>query len=359
MDKFCEPTPKDTVMARNPAPATAHASINISDERSYAARRRPHESASLLAAAEARQNAVDEIAPPNPGVAPLEAFVVLAVAAVACSTTSAAEQSLPSMTPGILKGLWRQTTTALLFAPVALIEITCRRPKREASAVSAAAAGAAPPSALHVALALAVATVGYAWQSDCCLIALRYASTASVIALVNSTPLWLVLMAIAARRPPPVAVLAGAAVAGVGVLLCLAAGDDSGGGASDVLFGCLVAALGGVGGACYMTAAARLRPLGVGVGTLTAVVNAGAALSSLGAALVAPAFLLEGIAPLVEPLAVDVMSGGLGWLAGVCIGPSLFVSLVVDGLGNVGLVLSMQHFGPLCVSLVLLMEPIW
>ena len=178
---------------------------------------------------------------------------ILIGAQLACASTASCVHALPLETPSVLRGLWRQTLTSLIFGSLALVLLLVKRYWQESSEsadsdkerllTSPSDAQPAqksdireddaptPSSQLAHIVLVTLAVVGAALLNDTIVIALEYASSAAVMCLCNTTPIWLILYAIiycGAETPAKITV-AGAGISLVGAIICATAegGDDS------------------------------------------------------------------------------------------------------------------------------------
>lgn len=203
----------------------------------------------------------------------------------------------------------------------------------------------------RVAIVIAV-VVGFTIQNLALCVAFLFVPTAIALTLVNSTPLWLVGYAVLFTSKPPRRIVTFAAVIGFigAVVLCAAelrAPSDATQ-ARNPLVGVIVGAVGGVGGALYVSAAKRAKA--VPPTRLLLFANAGAVLFT---------FLIvlgQSRDSVRKPL--DPEHGIFGWSARGNRADSIFLSLVVDGVGILGVLLALRFVDPLVVTVSLQLEPI-
>ncbi len=169
---------------------------------------------------------------------------ILICAQLAAASTAACCKSLPDVTPMVLRGLWRQTLTSCIFAIISLIfylrnnsggtgtksnedddsldEKTYIMSSKKSNEQGI---GDTLQSILedygydndegdlgddrtpfnlsptHIGLVL-LAVIGATLLNDTIVVALRFASSAAVMCLCNTTPIWLILYAIVSCRAP-------------------------------------------------------------------------------------------------------------------------------------------------------------
>lgn len=152
-----------------------------------------------------------------------QGVAILICAQLSCASTSSWVHSLPAETPSLLKGLWRQTFTSLIFLPISLYASHNRKSKPDKlKAIE-------ETSALEKIVYIVMAVVGFGLQNIGMVIGLGMASTASVMCLTNTTPMWLILWSIIMCHPPSGGMVLGAALALVGAIVCASGGSDAGG----------------------------------------------------------------------------------------------------------------------------------
>ena len=274
-----------------------------------------------------------------------QGVAILICAQLSCASTSSWVHSLPAETPSLLKGLWRQTFTSLIFLPISLYASHNRKSKPDKlKAIE-------ETSALEKIVYIVMAVVGFGLQNIGMVIGLGMASTASVMCLTNTTPMWLILWSIIMCHPPSGGMVLGAALALVGAIVCASGGSDAGGSVgSNEALGCICATLGGIGGALYMAACRKIGPIGLHPTTLTLMVNLGAFVVSVLAGLI--------ILPSLT-WSTDPTTGVFGWAAdSSTFAYSLLLSIFPDCFGNFGIMIALTYFEPLIVSMVMLTEPL-
>ena len=170
---------------------------------------------------------------------------ILICAQLAAASTAACCKSLPDETPMVLRGLWRQTLTSCIFAIISLILYlrnnsggTGTKCNEDADSLdektylmsskkSELGIGDTLQSILedycydngegdtevddrtpfnwlspiHIGLVL-LAVIGATLLNDTIVVALRFASSAAVMCLCNTTPIWLILYAVVSCRAP-------------------------------------------------------------------------------------------------------------------------------------------------------------
>ena len=171
--------------------------------------------------------------------------IILICAQLAAASTAACCKSLPDETPMVLRGLWRQTLTSCIFAIISLIlylrnnsggtgtksnedddsldEETYLMSSKKSNEKGI---GDTLQSILedygydndegdvvddrtpfnwlsptHIGLVL-LAVIGATLLNDTIVVALRFASSAAVMCLCNTTPIWLILYAVVSCRAP-------------------------------------------------------------------------------------------------------------------------------------------------------------
>lgn len=297
---------------------------------------------------------------------------ILIGAQLACASTASCVHALPEETPSVLGALWRQILTSLIFGSLALVlllmkthrqESTCSENAEKEQLLSSLPDAqpvrkpdAPTPSSLmtHIVL-VALAVVGAALLNDTIVIALKYASSAAVMCLCNTTSIWLILYAIiycGAETPAKITV-AGAAISLVGAIICATAegGEDSeGGDPKNEGLGAIIATIGGIGGAIYMTACRKLAPVGINPIVLTLIINIGMASVSF---LLCLATLPGGVTATTR-----IDNGLFGFLNPQANPAALLHSLLPDCCGNFGIMIALSFFEPLIVSLIMLTEPL-
>ena len=176
--------------------------------------------------------------------------IILICAQLAAASTAACCKSLPDETPMVLRGLWRQTLTSCIFAIISLIlylrnnsggtDTKCNEDdsldektylmsskKSDELGIGDTLSNTLQSiledygyddeveggvsvddrtffnwlSPTHIGLVL-LAVVGATLLNDTIVVALRFASSAAVMCLCNTTPIWLILYAVVSCRAP-------------------------------------------------------------------------------------------------------------------------------------------------------------
>ena len=344
---------------------------------------------------------------------PVCGYVVLACACIACASTSAFERELPDAVSGPLRSVWRQSVTTVLLAIVEIARrdqctsssssSSCRRrraPSIETTKSLVVAAVAAepkqqdllkPPSRrrpsqetylttkrrqreardqflrrllrglvsvevdVDFVSVLARVILGFAVQNIALCVAFLFVPTPVALVLVNATPLWLVCWASVNGDGTHPVVAFGTLVGFLGaVILCTAELSESEQQSTmthrrNPVVGVVVGIVGGIGGAVYVTAARRAKM--VPPTRLLFLANCGALVLSI---LVVFAENPDGLPPLFDP------NAGLG---GWCTTrrnflDSVGLSLVVDGVGVLGILYCLGIIAPLVVTVALQLEPV-
>jgi drug/metabolite transporter (DMT)-like permease len=291
--------------------------------------------------------------------------ILLVAAQMSCAATASCVHALPKETPSILRGLWRQTLTMFIFFPLSMAVIYRKRKSidagnNEREPLVNRNVGDDPTEDIATSSAftdrlpfIAMAVFGATLLNNTMVVALQYASSAAVMCLVNTTPMWLILYSVLSCNPPGKITIAGASLSLIGAIICASGGE--GDGANDTsdteTLGAMIATMGGIGAAMYMTACSNLSPLGLHPIVLTLVINIGMMSASL---FLCVAFLEEG----VNMLSTNTMNGFWGFLNPHANPPALFDSVFPDCFGNFGIMISLSYFEPLIVSMVMLTEPL-
>jgi len=183
--------------------------------------------------------------------------LILICAQLAAASTAACCKSLPDETPMVLRGLWRQTLTSCIFATLTLIlyirdsfgndsggtksnedadsldEKTYLKSSKKSDELGI---GDTLQSILedygcddndegdiddrtffnwlsptHIGLVV-LAVIGATLLNDTIVVALRFASSAAVMCLCNTTPIWLILYAVVSCRSPGTLTMFGALI---------------------------------------------------------------------------------------------------------------------------------------------------
>lgn len=143
----------------------------------------------------------------------------------------------------------------------------------------------------------------------------------------------------------------GASISLVGATVC-----STGKGGDDALhenesLGAIIATVGGIGGAIYMSSCHKLAPLKLHPIHLSLMINIG---MMIGTFFLCLGNLPEGIAF----FSIDVTRGFFGFLNSQANPAALLQSVFPDLAGNFGIMLALRHFDPLIVSLVMMTEPL-
>ena len=143
----------------------------------------------------------------------------------------------------------------------------------------------------------------------------------------------------------------GASISLVGATVC-----STGKGGDDALhenesLGAIIATVGGIGGAIYMSSCHKLAPLKLHPIHLSLMINIGM--------MIATFFLCFGNLPEgIAFFSIDVTRGFFGFLNSQANPAALLQSVFPDLAGNFGIMLALSHFDPLIVSLVMMTEPL-
>ena len=323
--------------------------------------------------------------------------IILVLAQIAAASTASCVHALPSVTPSVLRGLWRQTLTSIIFSVLTLILFVCRnvgmdhknacndvdedtydgeigKVEQEDSsdrrsmktsigndATSIVKSSTADnddyTSAAARFVLVVIAVVGATLLNDTIVIALEYASSAAVMCLCNTTPIWLILFAIVhcGVSSPGALTIAGASLSLIGAIICATGGesndDEDSTGPKNESLGAIIATIGGIGGAMYMTACRKLAPVGLHPILLTFIVNVGMATVSF---LLCLATLPNG----VTIFSKDITHGFFGFLNAEANPAAILHSVFPDCGGNFGIMIALLYFEPLIVSMVMLTEPL-
>ena len=151
---------------------------------------------------------------------------------------------------------------------------------------------------------------------------------------------------------PGIITIVGAGISLVGAIICATAeGDDSNGfGPKNESLGAMIATIGGIGGAIYMTACRKLAPVGINPIVLTLIINIGMASVSF--------FLCLMTLPGGITATTSLGNGFFGFLNPQANPAALLHSLLPDCCGNFGIMIALSYFEPLIVSLIMLTEPL-
>jgi drug/metabolite transporter (DMT)-like permease len=290
--------------------------------------------------------------------------VLLVAAQMSCAATASCVHALPKETPSVLRGLWRQTLTMFIFFPLSLVVVYRKRKSTDAGnnehePLVNRNVGDEPTEDIATSSSftdrlpfIAMAIFGATLLNDTMVVALQYASSAAVMCLVNTTPMWLILYSVLSCNPPGTITIVGASVSLIGAIICASGGEGGANDTSDTeTFGAMIATMGGIGAAMYMTACSKLSPLGLHPIVLTLVINIGMMTASL---FLCVTFLEEG----VNMLSTNTMNGFWGFLNPHANPPALFDSIFPDCFGNFGIMIALSYFEPLIVSMVMLTEPL-
>jgi drug/metabolite transporter (DMT)-like permease len=113
----------------------------------------------------------------------------------------------------------------------------------------------------------------------------------------------------------------------------------------------VIALLGAVGGAAYMTACRELMPVGINPIILSLTINIGMATTTFILCLLT---LPNGI----SFFSTNVQNGFFGFLNPVAARAAFLHSIFPDMFGNFGAMIALSYFEPLIVSMVFLTEPL-
>ena len=117
--------------------------------------------------------------------------------------------------------------------------------------------------------------------------------------------------------------------------------------------GAMIALLGAIGGASYMTATRELMPVGINPIVLSLAINIGMATTTLILCLLT---LPNGNG--LSFFSTNVENGFFGFLNPVANPAAFFHSIFPDLFGNFGAMIALSYFEPLIVSMVFLCEPL-
>ena len=246
--------------------------------------------------------------------------IILVSAQLAAASTASCVHALPDETPSVLRGLWRQTLSSIMFAIIFSLLILCKRRKTTEGddeqveneytnlnslqldddslssndedddtddSATTSSTDTDLGSSVTIFRLVISAVVGAALLNNSIVIALQYASSAAVMCLCNTTPIWLILYAIVhcGIDTPGFFTILGASLSLAGAIICATSGGEGegeGGGAhaTNERLGAIIATMGGIGGAIYMTACRKLSPTGIHPIVLNLIINVGMSMVS-------------------------------------------------------------------------------
>mmetsp|Transcript_53984 Transcript_53984/g.114680 ORF Transcript_53984/g.114680 Transcript_53984/m.114680 type:complete len:461 (-) Transcript_53984:30-1412(-) len=299
----------------------------------------------------------------------LTGAAVLVCAQFAAASTASCVKALPIETPSMLRGLWRQTLTSFIFSVFTIVMwlLRIRRDAKDESHMHSD-----PGEETHLLqkhgsrektydglsattriVLVALTVVGATLLNDTIVVALRYASSAAVMCLCNTTPVWLILYAIVDCKveSPGAITIMGATLSLFGTIICSTGEGDDGSEYENGRLGAIIATIGAIGGAIYMTACRRLSPCGLHPIHLSLIINIG---------MMATTFLLclPTLPNGITFFSTDINNGFFGFLNPKANPAAFLHSIFPDLGGNFGIMLALSYFEPLIVSMVMLTEPL-
>ena len=142
-----------------------------------------------------------------------------------------------------------------------------------------------------------------------------------------------------------VVTILGASLSLVGTIVCSVGGDRDGTEHENENLGAIIATVGGIGGAIYMTSCRKLAPCGLHPIHLSLIINIGMMITTF--------FLCIGTMPDgIEIWSFDTSKGFFGFLNPKANPAALLHSVFPDLGGNFGIMLVLHYFDPLIVSMV-------
>ena len=318
----------------------------------------------------------------------IKGTVILICAQLSAASTASCVKALPSDTPSFLRGLWRQALTSFIFTIFTVMLYLFQRKDcnyneyetksgddsncvvDERTYLVSKKEGVTSiqeeddekekdkhfiwTSPKHLVL-VGLTVVGATLLNDSIVVALRYTSSAAVMCLCNTTPIWLILYAIInckAETPGTITIM-GAFLSLIGTIICATAGGEGDESQHEnESIGAIIATLGGIGGAIYMTACRKIAPSGrLHPIHLSLIINVGMTITTL---LLCVGTLPNGI----EFFSTDITKGFFGFLSPKANPAAVLHSVFPDIGGNFGIMLSLLFFEPLIVSMVMLTEPL-
>lgn len=137
----------------------------------------------------------------------------------------------------------------------------------------------------------------------------------------------------------------GATISLIGAIVCSTGTQDDSVQHENESLGAIIATIGGIGGAIYMTSCRKLMPCGLHPIHLSLIINLGMMTTTL--------FLCLGTMPDgVDFWSTDTTNGFFGFLNPKANPAALLHSLFPDLGGNFGIMMSLHYFEPLIVSMV-------
>ena len=167
-----------------------------------------------------------------------------------------------------------------------------------------------------------------------------------------TAPIWLILYAIVNCRAetPGMVTIIGASLSLFGTAVCSTGESVDGTVNENEKLGAIIATIGALGGAIYMTACRKLAPCGLHPIHLSLIINIGMMLATF---VLCIATLPNGI-----HISRDITTGFFGFLNPEANPAAVLHSVFPDLGGNFGIMLSLHYFEPLLVSMVMLTEPL-
>jgi len=291
---------------------------------------------------------------------------ILICAQISAASTASCVKALPEETPNILRGLWRQTLTSVIFSILTISVVVrnrCSSGSEETNDDDSEKDNLLSKpleedddqftiSKERLVLVL-TAVLGSTLLNDTIVIALEYASSAAVMCLCNTTPIWLIIYTViqcGSDMPSKITII-GATISIIGAIICSTGETDEQSEHKNENLGSLIALLGAVGSAAYMTACRSLAPVGIHPIFLSLVINVG---------MMATTFILCHFYYFPDGMSISrSLSNGLfGWLNPKANPAAFLQSIFPDLGGNFGIMLALSYFDPLIVSMVMLTEPL-
>ncbi|KAL7554465.1 hypothetical protein ACHAWF_017911, partial [Thalassiosira exigua] len=210
-------------------------------------------------------------------------------------------------------------------------------------------------SVTHVVLVI-LTVMGATLLNDTIVIALRYASSAAVMCLCNTTPIWLILYTTinCSAKTPGTVTMMGTVLSLIWTIICSTGeGSDESEHENEKL-GAIIATIGAIGGAIYMTACRKLQCSSINTlhpVHLSLIINVGMMITTF---LICIATLPEGMIF----FSTDLKMVSFGFINPKANPAALLHSIFPDLGGNFGVVLALQYFQPLIVSMAMLTEPL-
>ena len=145
----------------------------------------------------------------------------------------------------------------------------------------------------------------------------------------------------------------GATISLVGAIICATSGGESNDESEheNESLGAIIALLGAIGGASYMTATRELRLVGIDPIGLSLIINMGMAITTFILCLLT---LPNGL----SFFSTNIENGFFGFLNPIANPAAVLHSIFPDMFGNFGAMIALTYFEPLIVSMVFLCEPL-